>query len=151
MGSVFAAVLLELFEQADFVELIIAVGVLDAVEAAAAVLVVVDHDVEGVEGVAHAPGMADIEVDFLDIGVLEGFSRGGCFEAVNRAVLVAGDETAFVVLAESDPRAELVFWNRVEPFDFESFGDVESVRSRDFILGSADGNGEERGEAYSGA
>ena len=147
MGAMFAAVLFEFFEQADFVELVIAVGVLDTVEAAPAVFIVVDDDVEGVEGVAHPPGVADIEVDFLDVGVLDCGSGGGGIEAIDRAILIAGDETAFVVLAESDPRAELVFWNRVEPFDLESFGDIESVRSRDFILGSADGNGEERGEA----
>jgi len=144
VGAVLAAIFLKLFEEFDLVVLIVAVGIFYAIEAAATVALVVDDDVEGIKGVAHSPGVADIEVYFLDVGIVEGGSGSGGLEAVEVPVLVACDEAAFVVFAESDPGTELVFGDGVEAFYLVVFGNVEPVGSGHFIFGSDDGRGEER-------
>jgi hypothetical protein len=72
---------------------------------------VVDYDVEGIEGVAHSPGVTDIEIDLLDVGVLESFSKSGGLEAVDGTVLVTGEEAAFVVFAKHDPGTEFLLGN----------------------------------------
>jgi len=97
--AVLAAIFLKFSEEFDGVEFIIAIGVFHAIKAAASMGLVVDHDVEGIESVAHSPGVTDIEINLLDVGVLEGFSRSGGLETVDGTVLVTGEEAAFIVFA----------------------------------------------------
>jgi len=116
VGPVLSAVFLELAEEFYRVEFIIAVRVLETIEAAASMGLVVDHDVEGIEGVAHSPGVTDIEIDLLDVGVPEGFTGRGSLEAVDRTVLVTGEEAAFVVFAKNDPGTKFLLGNGIKAF-----------------------------------
>jgi hypothetical protein len=74
MRPVFASYFLELFEQGDFVKLIVAIGVLDPVKTSALVLLFVHHDIKRVEGVQEPPSMTDIEINFFEVFIVEGFS-----------------------------------------------------------------------------
>ena len=103
MRTVFSAHLLKFFEQGDRVKLVVAIGVLQAVEAAALVAFFIHDNIEGIKGVTKSPGVTNIEVDFLEIFICESFARGWSVEAVKRTVLVTGDETPLVVLTENDP------------------------------------------------
>ena len=130
--AVLAAIFLELAEEFDGVEFVIAIGVLETIKAAASMGLVVDHDVEGIEGVAHSPSVTDIEIDLLDVGILEGFSRIGGLEAVDGTVLVTGEEAAFVVFAKNDPGTEFVLGNGIKALYKETFLNGETINRRGF-------------------
>ena len=103
MGAVLAADFLEFFEEFDFIELIVAIGVSNTIETAAHVLFLIYYGIEGIEGIAEPPGVSDIEVDFFNLRFLESFSSCGAGKAVERSVLIAGNEAAFVVFGQNDP------------------------------------------------
>ena len=145
VGAVLAAVFLEFSEEFDGVEFVIAVRVLETIKAAASMGLVVDHDVEGIEGVAHSPGVTDIEIDLLDVGVLEGFSGSGGLEAVDGTVLVTGEEAAFVVFAKNDPGTEFLLGNGIKALYKETFLNRESINGRGFDCESQGAAGAEGG------
>ena len=132
MRSVLAAVFLKFSEEFDGVEFVIAIGVFQTIEAAASMGLVVDYDVEGIEGVAHSPGVTDIEIDLLDVGVLESFSRSGGLEAVDGTVLVTGEEAAFVVFAKNDPGTKFLLGNGIKAFYKETFLNSEPINGCGF-------------------
>ena len=132
VGAVLAAVFLKFAEEFDGVELVIAIGVFQTIKAAASMGLVVDHDVEGIEGVAHSPGVTDIEIDLFDVGILEGFSGSGSLEAVDGTVLVTGEEAAFVVFAKNDPGTEFVLGNGIKALYQETFLNGEPINGCGF-------------------
>ena len=113
-------------ELGDLVVLIVAIGVLEAVEAIFG-SVFIDHDIKAVEGGEEAVRFAHFDGEFFGFEVL-GLADGGNAHAVDAAVLVAGDEAAFRIDGEGDPGAFLVLRHIVELLDFEAFrhGDVRS-------------------------
>jgi hypothetical protein len=151
-GTVFAAAL-HVAEEFDLVELVGALGVAQAPEALFAGDFV-DHDVEAVEGVEEAVG-ADggrfaagglralrsgrgLEVghignrgqgggELLNLGA-GGRAEGGRRDAVEAAVLVGGDDAAFGIDGEGDPRALVFFRDGVEELDLETGRDGERGR-----------------------
>ena len=121
MGAVLA-IAVEAFEQGDLVVLVIAVRILQAVEAAVTqeggiVLIHVDHDIEAMEGIEETVGEADLpgppggiagelEGDGIHFDLLGGIGanrRNG--QPVEIAVLVGGDHASFVVEGHGDPGA----------------------------------------------
>lgn len=107
-------------ELVDLVELVVAAGVGEAVEAVV-LAVLVDHDVEAVEGVEEAVGLAHVDGELLGLEG-GGGADGRDGHAVDAAVLVAGDEAALLVDGEGDPGALLVFGHVVEELDVEAGG-----------------------------
>ena len=124
-------------EFVDLVVLVIGVGVGEAVEAIVGT-VFIDHDIEGTVGVQEAVGFAHFDGEFFGFEG-GGGADGGEGHAVEGAVLVGGDEAAFVIGGEGDPGALVVFGDDVELLDFEAFGDGD--------VGGGDGDG---GGAFAG-
>ena len=73
VASVFAAAF-EFTEEFFGIELVVAVGIAEAVEAVATALFVF-HEIEGVEDVAEAVGAGDLCIEFLDFNLR--FGGGG--------------------------------------------------------------------------
>ena len=158
VGAVFAAAL-HLAEEFEFIELIVAVGVAQAPEAAF-VWRFTDHDVETVEGVEEAVGTdggagsvgglgafgrgsgrrirrgrdgREGDGEFLDLGAGRG-AEGREGDTIKAPILVGGEKAAFVVEGEPDPGALRFFGNGVEELDLEAGSDLE--------LGGIGGDGE---------
>ena len=106
-------------ELGDLVVLIVAIGVLEAVEAVV-FAVFIHHDVEAVESGEQAVRFAEFDGEFFGFEVL-GLADGRNAHAVDAAVLVAGDEASFGIDGEGDPGAFLVLRHIVELLDLEAF------------------------------
>jgi hypothetical protein len=107
-------------ELGDLVVLVVAIGVLEAVEAVL-LAVFVHHDVKAVEGGEQSVGLAEFDSELFGVQRCRANAH-----AVDAAVLVTGDEAAFRIDGEGDPGAFGVFGNVVEFFDLEALrhGDV---------------------------
>ena len=117
-------------ELGGLVVLIVAIGVLEAVEAVP-LAVLVHHDVEAVEGGEQAMGLAHFDSEFF------GFERGGGADggnahAVDAAVLVTGDEAALRIDGERHPGAFLILWHVVKFLDLEALRHGDVCRSDGF-------------------
>ena len=100
------AAAVELAQELDLVELVVAVGVAYAIEPALVYLAAVDDDVQAVERPQQALGLADWHVDRLDLDLDAcGADRCGQRDAVQLAVLVRDDQPALGVDGHVDPRA----------------------------------------------
>ena len=69
MRAVFAAAISQM-QQLDRVELVVAVGVADAIQAVLGAVAAVDHHVQAVERPQQALGRADLSGDFFDLDFL---------------------------------------------------------------------------------
>ena len=125
-------------EELHLVDLVVAVAVAEAIEAAGdLLLVIVDAGIEGAERPHHAVDGANAHRHLLDVVGLEGLAGGGGREAVEVAILVAGVDAAFVVGAQRDPGTERFSRDGIEQLDLEAFGGLDAVDGRGFVL--ADG------------
>ena len=109
MRPVFSADLLKFLEQGDVVELIVAIGILNPIKAAAHMLFFIYDDIKRVEGVAESPGVSDIKINFFEVIIGESLARGWAVEAIKPAILISGDESSFVVFTKDDPGTEVFF------------------------------------------
>ncbi len=121
----------------DLVELIVPIRVGYAIQAALHFpLIVIDPDVEGIEGPQQTIGGADIGRHLLDVLGLQGLPGGWRRKAIEATELVARYDASLAVHAKVDPRALLGFRHGVEQFDFKSLGNDQLVdrRGRGFEL-----------------
>ena len=132
----------EFAEEFYFVEFVVAVGVAHAIEAAAFVGFIGDHDVETVEGVEQSLRLAEGEIDDLDLEAVAGAERRRG-EAVELAVLIGDDEAALGVHAHRDPGTLDALGHGVEQLDFEIFRHLERCDGRG--AGTHSGGGRSRG------
>src|SRR6266404_5855545 len=93
---------LDLSKQLNLVELIVAIGVANAIDTVGPAALV-DRDVEAVEGVEQSVRFADVEIDLLSFDSFAARLRQR--DAMERAILVAHDQAAFRIEAHRDPRA----------------------------------------------
>ena len=129
---------LDVAEEFDLVDLVVAVAVAQAVEAAGDLLFVIVHaGVERAEGPGHAVDGADVHRHLLDVGGLEGLASRWGGEAVEVAVLVAGVDASFVVRAKGHPGALFGAGDGVEQFDLEAGGGLDAADGGGLVL--ADG------------
>ena len=105
MRAVLAAAF-ELAEQLDLVELVVAVRCrCTRYRPLVVLLAAVDDDVEAVERPEQPLGLADVDVDRLDLRRRRVAAERRRRDAVELAVLVGDDEPALRVDAHVDPRA----------------------------------------------
>ena len=103
-------------ELLDVVVLVIAVRILESVEAIF-LPVLVDHDVEAVEGMEQTVRLAHGHTQSFRLGFL------GHIHPIEAAILIGSDEATLVINGEGDPGALFVFGDDVELFDGEAVGD----------------------------
>ena len=129
---------LDIAEEFDLVDLVVALAVAEAIESAGdLLLVIIDAGIQSAERPHHPVNCADIDGHLLDVGGLEDLASRGCGETVEVAVLVAGVDAAFVVGAKCNPGALGVAGDGVEQLDLEAFGGLDAVDGRSLVL--ADG------------
>ena len=114
-------------EQFHRVELIIAIRVLAAVEAAALIRVVIHHAVKRSRMKKQALTVTEVDSELLHLRV-RGF-RAGC-DAIQRSILIAANQATFVILRHRDPRAFLFLRNGVKQLDLEALGDFDFLHGR---------------------
>src|SRR5262245_22095455 len=102
----------------DFVELVVAIGVADAVQAAA--WPAVDGHVETVERIEKPLRRRDLHVETLDLDRL-GSAEGWWGDATKAlSLLIADNEAALVVEGDGHPRTKLGTRHGEQPFDLEA-------------------------------
>ena len=129
VGAVLAAAI-ALADELGLVELVVAIGVRQAPQALVGHLIV--HQVKAAKGVEQSVGTAEgfaagavRKRQRLHLGLLL-FPDRGQGDAIDAAVLVAGDESALVVLGHCHPGAFLGLGHRVEEFHGKARYDLDA-------------------------
>src|SRR5436309_15831873 len=112
---------LQLAQQLDFIEAVVAVGVAHPVKAAIGVFV--DHDVETVKRVQESVRLADWQINRLVLNWTAG-SNGRRHDTIEFSVLIAYDEPALGIDAQRHPGTLCLLGHGVQKFDFEILRDL---------------------------
>ena len=131
----------ELPEHLDLIERVVGVGIGDPVKPAGELAPVVDDDIEAIERPEQALGLADGDVDRLDLDVRRRDPELGRGDAVQLAILIRGDQPPFRVDRQVHPRALRFARDRVDQLDLEAFGTFQLVAGQGGRSGSARAGG----------
>ena len=129
-------------EQLHLVERVAALRRRDAIHAARDLLLVIIHaDIERAEGPEHSVHGANLRRELLHLRWVERLAGRGRREAIQPAVLIAGDDAALRVSAKIHPRSLLAAGHGVEQFDLEIFRGLDAAGRRGLVLadGAIDG------------
>ena len=118
----------ELAQQLDLVQLVVIIGVQYAVEPAVVLPSPVDDHVEAIEGPEQSVSFADGDVDRLDHDRFRLSPNRRRRDAVQLAILVRDDQSAFGVDGHVDPGTLSIPGHRVEQLDPEPFRGLDPRR-----------------------
>ena len=126
MRSVFTATFQQL-QRFQFVELIIAGRISQAIQARRVLAASIDHDVQTVEGVQQALGFADVDVQRFNPR-RRGIANRRRRDAIQSAILIAHNQPALWVDGHADPRALRLFRHGIDEFHAEAGQHLQASR-----------------------
>ena len=133
MRSMLACLARKDAQQFHGIELIIAIGVLATVEAAALIHFVIHHPIETAIVKQQALAVTEVDAELFHLRLTGAAIKCWRSDAVECAVLVTTDQATFVILGHGHPGAFLLLRHGIQQLHFEAFGDLDLVRWRRMI------------------